>query len=140
MIEGFQRRDSEKLEKSSDQSFGLVFTVFFIIVACWPLWKHGPLRVWALGLGGLFLLFSLLLPTALSPLNRAWTLLGALLHRMVSPLSLCIVFFLVVTPMALLLKARGKDLLRLRSDPKADSYWIPRKPPGPDPKNMNHLF
>ena len=138
VIKDFER--PEKIKGPSDRSFGWVFTAFFMLVALMPLIERHPVRLWALSASGVFLLFTMLRPQTLAPLNLVWTRLGALLHRLVSPVALGIVFYLTVMPMGFLLRMAGKDLLRLKADSQAKSYWIPREPPGPDPKNMKHLF
>ena len=77
---------------------------------------------------------------ALAPLNKWWTKLGVLLYRIVSPVVLGLLFYLTVTPIALLLRLLGKDPLRLRRDPDGASYWIDRTPPGPAPESMKNQF
>lgn len=113
---------------------------FFTIVGLWPLVGGAGPRVWALGIAGVFALLARVWPDALAPLNRIWFRFGLLLHRIVSPVVLAVLFFLTVTPMALLLRILGKDLLRLRWDREAASYWIERDPPGPEPETMIHQF
>jgi hypothetical protein len=83
---------------------------------------------------------ALLWPAVLAPLNRIWTRFGLLLHRIVSPVVLGVMFFGVVTPMGLVMRALGKDPLRLRFDPAARTYWIERRPPGPAPDTLNNQF
>jgi hypothetical protein len=78
-------------------------------------------------------------PAALAPLNRM-DAFRLLLHRIVSPLVLGVMFFGVVTPMGLVMRALGKDPLRLRFDRDARSYWIDRRPPGPAPDTLNNQF
>ncbi len=97
-------------------------------------------RWWALGVSLLFLCSALAAPRVLHPLNLLWAKLAVLLHHIVSPAAMALVFFLAFTPMGFLLRAFGKDLLRLRRSPHADSYWIPRDPPGPPPETMIHQF
>lgn len=138
VIENLHRE--EKIEGSSDRMFGLVMAAFFGLLGLWPLWSGGAVRFWALAVAALFLTVALLLPSALAILNRLWMRLGLLLNRIVSPIALGIVFLLSVLPVGLMMRALGKDPLRLKRDPSANSYWIPRDPPGPDPKTMNHLF
>jgi hypothetical protein len=87
-----------------------------------------------------FLLFALVLPKALSPLNWVWTRFGLLLHQIVSPLVLGLLFLAVFTPMGLAMKLLGSDPLRLRFDPKAKSYWLERDPPGPAPESLKDQF
>ena len=128
------------VESSSNRSFGLVFTGFFLIVGLLPLLYGHSLRIWALALAGVFLVTALAAPSLLAPLNRLWTKLGLLLHRIVSPIALGILFFGVVTPTGLLMRLLGHDPLRLRLDKTATTYWIVRNPPGPAPESLINQF
>lgn len=125
---------------SSDRSFGFVFTVFFAIIGLLPLINGRSERLWSLGLAAVFLILAILIPASLAPLNRLWTKFGAFLHRIVSPIALGILFFLVVTPVALIMRLMRKDLLRMRLDQSAKSYWIDRTPPGPDADSLKNQF
>ena len=125
---------------SSDRAFGLVFAVFCAFVGLAPLWKHRPVRPWALVLSGLFLAIGILRPSWLHPLNQAWMKLGLLLGRIVNPIVMGLLFFVVVAPTALIFRMLGKDPLRLSLDAPADSYWIDRRPPGPSPETMSNQF
>ena len=125
---------------SSDRSFGLVFTAFFSIVGLLPLLSGQGIRLWALGVSALFLLLSLTVPRFLAPANRAWAKFGELLHGIVSPVALGILFFGVVTPTGVIMRLLGKDLLRLRLDRSTNSYWIVRTPPGPDAESLKNQF
>ena len=130
----------EEIQGSSNRSFGLVFAGFFAIVGLLPLVTGGPIRYWALLIGAVFLLLGLALPSVLGPLSRLWMKFGQLLHRIVSPIVLGIMFYLVVTPIGLLMRLLGKDPLRLKSDREAKSYWITREPPGPAPESLRDQF
>ena len=136
--EDYQPRTPEK--QATDRSFGFVFTAFFAIWALLPLWRGRPLRLWALPVSAAFLVVTLVRPSLLHAANRLWTRLGLLLGKVVSPLITGLLFYGVVTPMGLLARLVGKDLLHLRWSPQQPSYWIDRRPPGPDPKTMNHQF
>ncbi len=133
-------RHTSQIQSSSDRSFGFVFAAVFLIVALYPLLHAAGIRIWAVVISGLFLLLAALVPQVLAPANRLWTKFGLLLHNIVSPLALGILFFLVVTPTGLLMRLFGKDPLRLRFDPAADSYWIKRDPPGPAADSLNNQF
>jgi hypothetical protein len=124
----------------SDRTFGLVFAVFFCIVAAAPLWSHGAVRGWALGLAGLFLVAAIASPRALAPLNRAWARLGRLLNRIVSPLALAVLYYGAVVPTGLLMRLARKDPLRLRIDRAAATYWMERAPPGPQPESLKNQY
>jgi uncharacterized membrane protein len=136
--EDFKRQHT--IEKGSERALGLVLTAFFLIIGCLPLVGGDAVRGWAIIVAAAFLAAALLRPALLAPLNRIWTWFGLLLHRAVSPLVLGMLFFLVVTPVALLMRAFGKDPLRLRFDREAGTYWIERRPPGPAPDSMRNQF
>ena len=131
---------THEVEGSSDRSFGVVFTVVFLIVALLPLWKGEAPRLWALAVSAVFLLAALARPVVLRPLNRAWLKFGLLLGRVVNPIVMAVIFYLVITPVGLVVRLLGKDPLRLRLDREAKSYWIERDPPGPDPRTMSKQF
>jgi hypothetical protein len=130
----------ETVKPSSNRTFGLVFAAFFVLVALLPLLRGHSVRRWALPVSALFLLTALAAPRILAPLNRAWTALGSLLHAVVNPLVLGILFYLVFTPFGWVLRRMGKDFLRLRPAPGAQTYWIARQPPGPPPESMSRQF
>lgn len=130
----------EVIQPGSDRAFGFVFVIVFTIVGLLPLWNGGPVRVWSLGLALVLVVLTAAVPATLHPLNILWTRFGLLLNRIVSPVVLGILFFLVVTPTGLVLKLMGKDPLRLKWDASASSYWLDRDPPGPDPKSMSDQF
>ena len=129
-----------EVKSSSERAFGFVFAVVFALVGLWPLAQGGALRLWALAVGAVFLVLALVWTAPLRPLNRLWTRLGLLLHAIVSPVVMGLLFFGTVLPIGLILRLSGKDLLNLRRDPAARSYWIERKPPGPQPETMIHQF
>lgn len=127
-------------EKSSDRDFGLVFAAVFLIVALLPLLHGHGTRFWAVGVSLIFGAIALAIPAVLAPLNRLWTAFGQLLHRIISPVALGILFYGVVTLTGLLMRLFGKDLLRLRFDRNAPSYWIQRTPPGPSAESLKNQF
>lgn len=124
----------------SNRAFGVVFTVVFAIIAVWPVLSGGPPKLWATVIAGAFLGVALFAPKLLTPLNRAWFQLGLALHRVVNPVVMAVIYFGTVVPIGLIMRARGKDPLRLRRDPQAKSYWIARDPPGPARGSMNKQF
>jgi len=136
--ESFRERDAVK--SSSNRSFGVVFSIVFSIVGLFPLLKGAPPRWWALGIAVLFLVAALIYPKCLAPLNRLWTRFGLLLHRIVNPIVMGVLFFLVVTPIALIMRLAGKRPLHLNMEPEAATYWIRREPPGPAPDSMKQQF
>ncbi len=126
--------------RGSERSFGIVFAVVFCLIGLWPAKSGGAVRLWALAIALAFLAAAFLAPRLLAPLNLIWFRLGLLLHRVVNPLVMAVVYYGAVVPTGLILKARGKDLLRLKRDPDAKSYWIVRDPPGPPPGSMSRQF
>jgi hypothetical protein len=130
----------ELVKASSNRTFGMVFTAFWALVALLPLVHGHRVRWWAAALSGLFLVVALAAPGVLSPLNRVWTALGILLHRVTNPILLGILFYLVFTPFGWLLRLTGKDFLRLKRPRDAQSYWIVRQPAGPEPQSMSNQF
>lgn len=131
---------SAPVQMGSERSFGLVFAVVFSVVALWPLKSGGELRLWALVTAAAFLVVSLAAPKLLKPLNLVWFKFGLLLHKIMSPLIMGLLFFVTVTPIGVLMRATGKDPMRLKRDPAATSYWITRDPPGPAPASMKNQF
>jgi hypothetical protein len=117
-----------------------VFAGVFIAVAALPLFHGESVRWWAAGVAIAFALVALVKPALLAGLNRFWIKLGILLGKVVSPIALGILFYCVITPIGLIIRFTGKDPLRLKFNPDADSYWIPRDPPGPAPDSMTNQF
>jgi Saxitoxin biosynthesis operon protein SxtJ len=136
--ESFERE--EEIHSSSERVFGLVFGVVFMLVGLWPLWQAAAPRWWSLAVGGMFVALGLVLPQALSPINYLWFKFGLVLHAIVNPIVMALLFFTTVTPIALIMRAAGKDPLRLKFDPDAPTYWITRTPPGPVPETMPRQF
>ena len=141
MHEDFGRED--KVESSSNRAFGLVIggILAAIGLARWLFFSGGGPVTWVLlAIGGILVLTALSRPSVLAPLNRLWTRLGQLLYHVVNPVVMAAIFFVAVVPTGLVMRALGKDPLRLRRDPGAASYWIARTPPGPAPETMKHQF
>lgn len=129
-----------EVKGSSDRFFGLTFFVFFLFIALWPLLWGRPLRSAALGISLVFLAISFIRPILLAPFNKLWLKFGALLHSITSPIILGVMFYLVITPVGLLMRLTGKDFLRLKFDPDTASYWIRREPPGPEKNSLHRQF
>jgi len=129
-----------EVKVGSNRSFGIVFTIFFAVIALWPLLNNNEIRIWATITSCVFLVVSLFIPVILTPLNKIWFKFSLLLHHIVNPIIMAVMFFLIFTPVALTLRLLRKDLLRLRFDKKANTYWIDRDPPGPDPQSMRNQF
>jgi len=130
----------EVVKGSSDRAFGVVFTILFLVIGLAPLIGSSPVRIWSLILAAVILSIALIRPVLLAPFNRAWMKFGLLLHKITNPIIMGLIFFLAVTPTALIMRALGKDPLRRKLDPSAKSYWIDRDPPGPEPDSMKQQF
>ena len=115
------------MKKSSEKSFGILFGVVFIIVSVWPLFYSNSLRIWSLILAIIFFLLAFLKPSLLKSFNNAWIKLGELLGRIIAPIVMAIVYFLILTPISLLVRLFGKDLIGMKFNNDIKSYWIKRK-------------
>jgi hypothetical protein len=123
----------------ADRTFGLVMAAALALVSVLNGWHHGRSWPWTSAAAGLFLLAAWLRPSSLRPLNLVWLKLGLLLHRIVNPIVMSLLFYGTIYPTGLVMRLRGRDLLRLKRDPSADSYWIARAP-GPAPETMRDQF
>ena len=112
----------------------------FLIIALFPLLGDGGVRLWSVGVAAVFGGLAFLAPKLLAPLNRLWFRFGMLLSRIVSPIVMGILFFVTVTPTGLIMRARGKDLLRQKMDPDADTYWIEVDPEMAAQSSMKKQF
>ena len=120
-------RNNTKIKISSNRSFGIVFFFVFLIISLWPLINENPLRVWSIFVAIIFLILGLINSKLLTPLNVLWFKFGKLLGSMIAPIVMGIIFFLVITPIGLIMKIFGKDLLNKRYNNKSKSYWINRE-------------
>ena len=124
----------------SNRNFGLVFAAVFAVLGVWPAMRYGHApRWWALAAAAAFLAAAVFAADRLAPLNRLWFRIGMALHGVVSPLVMGLLYYGAVVPMGLLLRATGKDLLRLKRS-EASSYWILREPRGPAAGSMKNQF
>ena len=120
---------------SSNKSFGIVFFVVFLLIALYPLTNEGEIRIWSVIISLIFLILGLLNSKILAPFNKLWFKFGMFLGKIISPLIMGIIFFLVVTPIGLLMRLLGKDLLNLKYNDK-QSYWIEKDGPKSKMKNQ----
>jgi hypothetical protein len=130
----------EDVRAGSDRAFGLTIGGALGVIGLLPLFRGHGTRWWSLALAAAFLLAAAARPTLLASLKRLWHRLGLLLHAIVSPVVLGLLFFTTVTPIGLLMRGLGRDLLRLRFEPDAPTYWIERRPPGPARDSMPRQF
>ena len=120
---------------SSNRSFGIVFFVVFLIIALFPLINDGNIRLWSLFVSLAFLVLGLLNSKFLSPLNKIWFKFGLFLGKIISPIVMGLIFFLVVTPIGILMRILKKDLLNLKLN-NNKSYWIEKNEPKSKMKNQ----
>ena len=120
---------------SSNKSFGIVFFIVFLIISVYPLFFDGNIRIWSLIVSLLFLVLGLINSRILTPLNRLWFKFGMFLGKFISPIIMGIVFFIVVTPTGLIMRAFKKDLLNLKKK-DSKSYWIKRDKFNSDMRNQ----
>ena len=125
----------DDIKISSNRSFGIVFFVVFLLIALYPLTYGGEIRIWSLIISLIFLTLGLLNSKILAPLNKIWFKFGILLGKIVSPLIMGIIFFLVVTPIGFIMRLLGKDVLNLKYN-KNKSYWIEKNGPKSKMKNQ----
>jgi len=145
MARNFHERieSDERIEGPTDRAFGLTVGGILVALALVKafLFTGWTALAWALlSIGAALVALGLLRPPLLAPLNRAWLRLGLFLFKIVNPIVMFLIYATTVVPIGLWLRLRGKDLLRLRRDPAAASYWIPREPPGPAPESMRNQF
>ena len=114
-------------KKSSNRSFGILFFLIFLGFGLWPLTKELSPNIYLIIISVVFLVLGLLNSKLLSPLNGIWIKFGEILGRIIAPLIMALVYFLILTPISLLVRAFGKDLLGLKYSKQQNSYWIKRK-------------
>ena len=112
---------------SSNRSFGLLFFIIFLGFALWPLTKSESLNIYLLFISLIFLIFGTINSKLLSPLNKTWIKFGEILGTLIAPIIMGLVYFVVLTPISLIVRIFGKDLIGLKFSKKQDTYWIKRK-------------
>jgi len=126
--------------RSTDRGFGLTFAAIGLAIGAAKLWWGNSTGWFWLAGGATLLTLALASPRLLQPLNRLWGRFAVLLHRIITPVVMLVVFVTTVVPVGLLMRVLGKDPLRLKPDPATASYWIDRKPAGPAPATMKNQF
>ncbi|WP_440927286.1 SxtJ family membrane protein [Candidatus Pelagibacter sp.] len=125
----------DDIKISSNRSFGIVFFIVFLLISLYPLTYSEEIRIWSSIISLSFLILGLLNSKILTPLNKLWFKFGMLLGKIISPLIMGIIFFLVVTPIGLIMRLFGKDVLNLKYN-KSQSYWIEKNGPKSKMKNQ----
>ena len=125
----------DEVKLSSNRSCGLVFFIVFLLIGLYPILKGNDLRIWSLIISFIFLSLGLINSRILTPLNRLWFKFGLLLGKFISPIIMGIIFFIVVTPIGIIMRLFKKDLLNLKFN-KKETYWIDKKGPKSKMKNQ----
>ena len=125
----------DDIKISSNRSFGIIFFVVFFLIALYPLIHNEEIRIWSLIISLIFLILGLINSRILTPLNKLWFKFGILLGKIVSPIIMGIIFFLVVTPIGFIMRILGKDVLNLKFNANK-SYWIEKNGPKSKMKNQ----
>ena len=125
----------DDIKIGSNKSFGIVFFVVFLLISFYPLLNNESIRIWSLVFSFIFLVLGILNSNILTPLNKLWFKFGILLGKIISPIIMGIIFFLVVTPIGLLMRLLGKDILNLKYS-NNKSYWIEKTGPKSKMKNQ----
>ena len=115
------------VKMSSNRSFGLLFFIVFLAISLWPLISQEDLRLWAFIIAIIFFVLGILNSKFLTPLNKLWMKFGIFLGSIISPFVMGVVFFMVVTPIGLIMRSIGKDLLRMKKSKSVSTYWIDRE-------------
>ena len=119
-------------KRENNKSFGILFFLIFLLVAFWPLINSEFIRLWALGIASIFLVLGITNSKILTPIKKAWIKLGEILGKIIAPIVMGFIYFIIITPIGLLMRLVGKDVLNLKFN-KNDSYWIKRA------KNINTM-
>jgi len=119
-------------KKENNKSFGILFFIIFLLIALWPLLNSEFIRMWALGIASIFLVLGFINSKILTPVKKSWIKLGEILGKIIAPIVMGLIYFLIITPIGLLMRLVGKDVLNLKFN-KNDSYWIKRA------KNINTM-
>ena len=118
-----------KIKTSSNRNFGFVFFIVFLILGFWPITNGEEIRIWLVAISLIFLILGIMKSKLLTPLNQLWFKFGMILGAIVAPIIMGAVFFLVVTPIGIVMRLMGKDLLNKKHDKKKETYWIKRETP-----------
>ena len=119
-------------KKENNKSFGILFFIIFLLIALWPLMNSQFIRLWALVIASIFLVLGITNSKILTPVKKSWIKLGEILGKIIAPIVMGFIYFIIITPIGLLMRLIGKDVLNLKLN-KNDSYWIKRA------KNVNTM-
>lgn len=128
--------NEKNIQLPSNKNFGIVFFIVFLIIAFYPLLNGNEFKFWSIIVSIIFLFLGLINSKLLTPLNRLWFKFGIFLGKLISPLVMGMIFFLVVTPIAILMRIFRKDLLNLKFNNEIKTYWINKTDPKSKMKNQ----
>ena len=114
-------------QNNQNRGFGLLFFIVFLVLALWPLTKKGEINFYLISIALIFLILGLFNSKILSPLNKVWIKFGEILGRVIAPIVMAAVYFLILTPISLFVRLFGKDLIGMKFNNDIKSYWIKRK-------------
>ena len=112
--------------KKNNRGFGFLFFIVFLDFGLWPLINNGNINFFLISISLIFLILGLLNSKLLTPLNKGWIKFGEVLGIIIAPIVMCLVYFIILTPISLIVRIFGKDLLKLKSTKKIETYWIKR--------------
>ena len=133
-------REANQAKPLDNRVFGLIFSGIFCVIGLFPLLFGGEGRQWALIVAAVWALPALFFPAVLAPLNRAWAKFGQIMHSVINPILMGMIFFLTVLPTGLILRLLGKDPMRRKFDPEAASYWILREQKSVTKESFDNQF
>ena len=119
-------------KNDNNKSFGILFFIVFLLIAVWPIIEVGTIRVWAIVISLIFLILGILNSKILTPLKTLWIKFGEFLGKIIAPIVMGLIYFIIITPIGILMRLLGKDLLNIKYN-KNKSYWIKR------PKNVDTM-
>ena len=123
----FENKSYTKIKRSNDRNFGLIFAAFFMIICLYPILQGQDIKLWACTISFIFLFFGIFFPKALILPNKLWFKFGMLLGTIIAPIIMGIIFILVVSPIGIIMRLLGKDILNQKMEKSSKSYWIKRK-------------
>ena len=112
-------------KKNSNRTFGILFFLVFLVIGIWPILNNEDLRWWSIIISLIFLFLGIINSKILTPFNKIWIKIGELLGKVIAPIVMAIIYFFIITPIAILLKLLRKDLLRIKFS-SVTTYWIKR--------------
>ena len=111
--------------KEKNLSFGILFFIVFALIAFWPFLSGEKIRLWAILISFIFLILGVLNSQLLTPLKKIWIKIGIILGKIIAPLVMALIYFIIITPISIIIKISGKDILNMKFD-SSKSYWIKR--------------